>query len=135
MAKKVAKAAIKDPGKLVFRILQVYFVIALILVGLDKFFYTMNNWSIYLSPMILKMCNCQDRPFMGVIGLIEIIAGIGVAFLPRIFGYIISLFLLGIIINLLMAGQYFDIVVRDIGLLLAAFSLAKLSAKYSGRKK
>lgn len=133
-AKKTTTAkAGNDPGRLVFKIFKIYFIIALIVVGLDKFFYMLTNWSQYLSPFVLRMCSCYDRPFMQVIGAIEIIAGIGVAFKPKLFGYIISLFLLGIIINLLMTGQYFDIAVRDIGLLLAAFSLAKLSPKYSGK--
>jgi uncharacterized membrane protein YphA (DoxX/SURF4 family) len=141
MAKaKAAKSAktgktTKDPGKFVFRLLQVYFAVALILVGLDKFFYMLNNWSIYLSPFVLKMCNCQDRPLMGVVGLIEIIVGIGVAIWPRVFSYLVCLFLILVIINLVMAGYYYDIVVHDVGLLVAAFSLAKLSAKYSGKSK
>lgn len=131
-AKKTTAAnAGNDPGRLVFRMFKIYFTIALIVVGLDKFFYMLTNWSQYLSPFLLRMCNCQDRPLMGVIGLIEIIAGIGVAFKPKLFGYIISVFLIGIILNLLMTGQYLDIAARDIGLLLAAFSLAKLSDKYS----
>jgi hypothetical protein len=123
----------KDPGRLVFRILQIYFVVALILVGLDKFFYLLNNWSIYLSPFFLKMSNCHDRSFMGVIGLIEIIVGIGLAIWPRIFSYIVCIFLIGVIINLLMTGCYYDIAVRDIGLLLAAFCLGKLSMRHAKR--
>lgn len=123
----------KDPGKLVFRILQIYFIVSLILVGLDKFFYLMNNWSIYLSPFMLKMMNCQDRPFMGVIGLIEIVLGIGLAIWPRIFSYIICFYFIALLINLLINGCYIDIMIRDIGLLLAAFCMGKLSMQYAKR--
>lgn len=121
-----------DKGYQAFRILQVAFVIAPIIAGLDKFFYLLTNWSNYLSPLVLQIVNNHDRGFMMVAGVIEIIAGIGVIFKPKIFAYIISLWLLGIVINLLITGHYFDIALRDIGLLLAAFSLGKLSQKYSG---
>lgn len=120
-----------DKGYQAFRILQVAFVIAPIIAGLDKFFYLLTNWSNYLSPLVLQIVNNHDRGFMMVAGVIEIIAGIGVIFKPKIFAYIISLWLLGIVINLLITGHYFDIALRDIGLLLAAFSLGKLSQKYS----
>lgn len=131
---KAAKVA-QDPGRNVFHLLKFYFVAAPIIVGLDKFFYELCNWSIYINPFALHMISCQDRLFMGIVGLIEIIVGIGVALKPKLFSYIICIWLILIIINLLMTGQYYDIAVRDIGLLFAAFSLAKLSSKYAGKRK
>lgn len=133
----MAKAAktVKDPGKQVFHLLRFYFIVAPILVGLDKFFYELCNWSVYINPFMLRVISCQDRLLMGIVGLIEIIVGIGVAFKPKLFSYIICLWLIVIIINLLMTGQYFDVALRDLGLLFAAFSLAKLSSKYAGRGK
>ena len=121
----------RDPAFQAFRILQATFVIAPIAAGLDKFFYMLTNWSNYLSPTILKMINYHDHGFMMFIGIIEIIAGLGVLYRPRIFSYIVSLWLLGIILNLLLTGQYFDIALRDVGLMLAAISLGKLSQKYA----
>lgn len=126
-----SKTLIKDPNKLAFRLLQYFFVVALILVGLDKFFYILNNWSIYLSDFLLRMVHCQDRTFMAVIGLAEIIVGIGMAIWPRIFGYIAGIYLLEVIVNLLMNGHYYDIIVRDIGLLIAAVAVSLLSPKYA----
>lgn len=120
-----------DPGYQAFRALQIAFVVAPILAGLDKFFYLLTNWSQYLSPMALRMINNHDRGFMTVVGVVEIIAGIGVFYKPKIFAYIVSLWLLCIIVNLLMTGHYFDIVLRDIGLFLAAFALGRLSQKYA----
>lgn len=120
----------KNPNYQAFRILQFAFVVAPILAGLDKFFYLLTNWSSYISPLALRMIHYHDRGFMMVVGVIEIIAGIGVIFRPKLFGYIVALWLLCIIINLLMTGQYFDIALRDLGLLLAAVALAKLSPKH-----
>jgi len=120
-----------EPAYQAYRILQFVFVVAPILAGLDKFFYLMNNWSVYLSPFIMKMIAGHHRGFMAFVGVVEIVAGIGVALKPKIFSYIVALWLLVIILNLLMTGRYFDIVLRDFGLMLAAFSLGKLSKKYA----
>lgn len=125
-----ARKGITDPGYQAFRILQVAFVIAPIIAGLDKFFLFLTDWSQYLSPLALDIFNAP-RQFMMAVGVIEILAGIGVIFKPKIFAYIISLWLFGIVVNLFTTGQYLDIALRDIGLLLAAFSLGKLSQKYA----
>jgi hypothetical protein len=120
-----------DQGYQAFRILQVAFVIAPIVAGLDKFFYLLTNWSNYIAPFVLRLVHHHDRGFMMVVGVIEIIAGVGVLFKPKIFAYIVSLWLVGIIINLLLTGNYFDIILRDAGLCLAALALGKLSRKYT----
>jgi uncharacterized membrane protein HdeD (DUF308 family) len=121
----------KDQGYQAFRILQVTFIVAPILAGLDKFFYLLANWSQYIAPYALNLIHHHDRGFMMIAGVIEIIAGLGVIFRPLVFSYVIALWLLGIILNLLMTGHYFDIALRDLGLLLAAVSLGKLSEKYA----
>ncbi len=114
-----------------FRILQFIFIAGPILAGLDKFFYILTNWSTYLSPLLLKMVGNHDRGFIMFVGLIEIIAGIGIIARPRLFSYIISVWMLCVVINLLLTGYYFDLILRDIGLFLAAFALARLSRKYA----
>lgn len=121
----------RDPSYQAFRLLQVAFVIAPILAGLDKFFYVLANWSQYISPMAMRMLGGHDRGFMGVVGVVEIIAGLGTLFKPRLFAYIVALWLLCIIVNLLMTGHYFDIALRDTGLFLGALALGRLSKKYS----
>lgn len=121
----------EDVGYQAFRILQVAFVIAPVIAGLDKFFDILTHWSNYLSPLALQMIHHHDRAFMVMVGVIEIIAGIGVIFKPKIFSYVVSLWLLGIVVNLVLTGHYFDIALRDSGLSLAAFSLGKLSDKYA----
>jgi hypothetical protein len=119
-----------DRGHQAFRILQVAFVAAPILAGFDKFFYLMTNWSIYLSPMALKVIDGHDRAFFAIVGVVEIIAGLGVLFKPRLFAYVVSAWLLLIVLNLLMTGHHFDIALRDIGLMLGALALGKLAQKY-----
>lgn len=119
-----------DQGYQAFRILQVAFVIAPIVAGFDKFFYALTNWSQYLAPMAMQMIDNHDRAFFAIVGVIEIIAGIGVLFKPKVFAYIVSVWLLCIVLNLLMLGHFYDIALRDIGLMLAAFALGRLAQKY-----
>jgi len=119
-----------DRGYQAFRILQVAFVIAPLVAGFDKFFYLLTNWSQYLSPMALQMVDGHDRAFFAIVGVIEVIAGMGVLFKPKIFAYVVSLWILGIVINLLMVGHFYDLILRDIGLMLSAFALGKLAQKY-----
>lgn len=127
----MSKKSTGDMGNQAFRILQVVFVIAPIIAGLDKFFYFLTNWSKYLAPFVLKTIHHHDRGFMMIVGVIEIIAGIGVIFKPKIFAYIVFLWLLCITINLLSTGTHFDIALRDFGLCLSALALARLSQKYA----
>src|ERR1700675_1399078 len=112
-----------DQGYQAFRLLQVAFVVAPIVAGLDKFFYLLTNWSQYIAPFTLRMLGGHDRGFMMFVGVVEMIRGIGVFFKPKNFSYVVALWLLCIIFNLLLTGQYFDIALRDVGLMLAAFAL------------
>lgn len=119
-----------DQGYQAFRILQIAFVIAPIVAGLDKFFYLLTDWSKYLSPLAHRMLQGHDNAFLMVVGVIEIIAGLGTIYKPKVFAYIICLWLLCVIINLLYTGRYYDVALRDIGLLLSALALGRLSHKY-----
>jgi hypothetical protein len=112
-----------------FQILRFGFTVAPILAGLDKFFHVMVDWDKYLSPMANNVLAGRGHQFMLVVGIIEIIAGIGVFLKPRVFAYIVAVWLLGIIINLLAIPGYYDIALRDLGLMLGALALARLSPK------
>lgn len=124
----------KDPGYQGFRILQFIFVIAPLLAGLDKFANLLTDWSQYLSPWMLQMIPLKAKTFMIMVGIVEIIAGIGVAFKPKVFSYIVVLWLLAIVVQLFISGQYLDIALRDIGLMLSALALGRLSHKYAKSK-
>lgn len=119
-----------DRGYQAFRILQVAFVIVPIVSGLDKFFNLLTNWMHYLSPYVSHLIQNHDKVFMMGAGLVEIIAGIGIIYKPKVFAYIVALWLLGIIVNLILLGGYDDIALRDFGLFLGAIAFARLSATY-----
>lgn len=118
----------KEPSYQAYKILHFAFIVAPIFAGLDKFFHFLTNWEQYLSAPF----NVFNNPHitMMVVGIIEIIAGLGVWFKPKIFAYIVAFWLLGIIINLLILHKFYDIALRDLGLLLGALALARLSQKY-----
>jgi uncharacterized membrane protein YphA (DoxX/SURF4 family) len=120
-----------SPAQQAFRILQFGFTIAPILAGLDKFFHLLVNWDQYLPGLVTRISPIQPHSLMFIAGVIEIVAGIGVALKPRIFAYVVAAWLAVIIINLLLIPGYFDVALRDFGLLLAALALARLSQQFS----
>jgi hypothetical protein len=120
-----------DYGHQAFRILQVAFVIAPIVAGVDKFFDFLTRWSMYLSPMIPSTLGMSAKSIMMIVGVIEIIAGLGVIFKPKLFSYIVFLWLLLIVLNLISKGMFYDIVLRDVGLMLSALAFARLSHRYA----
>lgn len=109
-------------------ILRVGFTVAPILAGLDKFFNLLTNWDQYLAPSVSGLLSGNEHAFLLAVGVVEIIAGIGVALKPRLFAYVVAVWLWGIILNLLMIPGYFDVALRDLGLSLGALALARLSA-------
>ncbi len=121
----------KEPAYQAFKILQFVFIAIPVLAGLDKFFYLTTNWDQYLSPFALQFLAGHTRLFFIFGGIVEIIVGIGMYFKPSFFAYVVSLWLLIITINLLMSGHYYDIALRDFGLVLSAFALGKLSRQYA----
>ena len=124
------KAFRADNAYQAFIILQITFIIMPIIAGLDKFPFLLAKWDQYLSPEVRNVLIGRGRAFMYLVGIIEIIVGIGMIFKPKLFAYIVAAWLLLIIINLLMLENYYDIALRDLGLLLAAVACARLSHKY-----
>ena len=120
-----------DYGKQAFQILRFGFTVAPILAGLDKFTHLLVNWDQYLPAFVNKMLGGHGHEFMYVVGVIEVVAGIGVAVKPKIFAYVVSAWIVLIIINLLMIPGYFDVALRDLGLAMAALALGRLSEEYS----
>lgn len=113
-----------------FWILRSAFVIAPILFGLDKFFNVMVEWPRYLAPWLDRLVPGNAQEFMYVVGAIEIVAGLVVLFAPEFGGYLVAAWLGGIIVNLVTADpmRFYDVALRDFGLLLAALALARLAA-------
>ena len=112
-----------------FWLLRIGFTAAPILFGIDKFFNWSVHWPNYLAPWINDIVPGSGQDFMYVVGAVEIAAGLLVAVAPRIGAFVVAAWLGGIIINLLTydAPQYYDIALRDFGLMLGAFALARLA--------
>ena len=120
-----------SPSYQAFLILRTGFTVAPIVAGLDKFLHLLVNWDQYLPAFVNNLTGGHGHQMMLAVGLIEIVAGLGVAFKPRLFAYVVSAWLLLIVANLLMIPGYFDVALRDFGLSLAAFALARLSQEYA----
>lgn len=98
-----------------------------IVAGADKFTNLLTDWAHYLNPTLKAALPFSDHVFMMIVGVIEIIAGILVFINPQKGGYLVSVWLVLIALNLLSGGNYFDVAVRDLAMAIGAFSLAKLS--------
>jgi hypothetical protein len=110
-----------------FRLLRTVFTVAPILFGLDKFAGLLTHWDRYLAPQIDRLVPGSAHQAMLVVGVIEVAAGVLVAVRPRIGGYVVAAWLAGIIVNLLLIGGYYDVALRDFGLLVSALALARLA--------
>ena len=110
-----------------FLLLRTVFTVAPILFGLDKFVGLLTDWEQYLAPQIDNLIPGTAHQAMLAVGVVEVIAGLLVAVLPRIGGYVVAAWLAGIIVNLLLIGGYYDIALRDFGLLVGALALARLA--------
>src|SRR5262249_592218 len=119
------------PGRQAFQILHFAFTVAPILAGLDKFFNLLVDWTRYLPSFINDLSGGRGPMMMYMVGVIEIIAGLGVWFKPRIFAYVGAAWLLVIMVNLVLIRGYFDGAVGDLGLALGALALGRLSQEYS----
>jgi len=100
-----------------------------ILAGIDKYFNILTNWEMYLSPIVTRVLPVKDATFMHMVGIIEIIAGIIVlSRWTKIGSYIVGLWLIGIAINLVTTGMFYDLAVRDVEIAVGAFALSQLTA-------
>ncbi len=129
--KRKSVSTVASPAYQAFQILRMAFTVAPILMGADKFLGLLVNWDQYLPPIANSMLGGYGHEFMYIVGAIEIVAGIGVFLKPKIFAYVVAAWLGLIIVNLLMIPGYFDVALRDFGLLLAAVALGRLSREFS----
>lgn len=112
-----------------WRALRVLFGFVPIAAGLDKFFNLLTNWEAYLNPLAMRVIPVSPAIFMHIVGAIEIIAGVVVlSHFTKVGAYVVTAWLVAIALNLLTMGKFLDIAVRDLGLAVAAFSLAQLTA-------
>src|SRR5690242_21019480 len=119
-----------DPAYQAFTLLRLAFTVAPILFGLDKFFDVMVDWEQYLAPWIDDIVPGSAATAMHLVGVVEILAGVLVALKPRYGAYVVAAWLGGIIVNLLTYSGFYDIALRDFGLMLGALTLARLASIY-----
>ena len=119
-----------DPVYQAFWLLRIGFTVAPIAFGLDKFFHILVNWDRYLAPVIVRHLPWTAHQTMFAVGAIEIVAGLVVLIRPRLGGYVVAAWLAGIIVNLLLIPGFYDVALRDFGLLLAALTLARLASVF-----
>jgi uncharacterized membrane protein YphA (DoxX/SURF4 family) len=108
--------------------LRVTFGVIPIVAGLDKFTNLLTDWATYLSPLAVRLLPVSPHAFMMVVGVVEIVVGIGVlSGHARVFGWIAAAWLLAIALNLLTTGRFLDVAARDVALAVSAFALARLA--------
>ena len=117
-----------DPARQAFLLLRTVFTVAPILFGLDKFTNLLTDWTGYLAPMVPDTLHLPAQTVMYAVGVVEIIAGILVAVRPRIGSLVVAAWLLGIIVNLLILGAYYDVALRDFGLFVGALALNRVAS-------
>ena len=113
-----------------YLLLRIGFAVAPILFGLDKFANLLVDWEQYLAPWIVRIIPISGSAAMQVVGVVEIVAGVAVAVKPRYAAYLVAAWLGGIIVNLLTYPGYYDVALRDFGLMIGALALARLAAKF-----
>jgi hypothetical protein len=107
-----------------------------IIAGVDKYFNKLTDWGMYLSPLATKIIPVSATTFMHSVGVIEVIAGLIVlSKWTKIGSYIVMLWLLGIAVNLLTTGMFYDLAVRDVEIAAGAFALSQLTAVREGQLK
>jgi uncharacterized membrane protein YphA (DoxX/SURF4 family) len=126
-----ASASLTQPERerQAFLLLRTVFTVAPILFGLDKFTNLLTDWTMYLAPAATSVVPLPAQTFMYAVGVVEIIAGLAVAVRPRFGSLLVAVWLLGIIVNLLVLGSFFDVALRDFGLLVGALALNRLSPR------
>lgn len=124
-----ARAPVNQESRTAYQILHLGFTVAPILFGLDKFFNLMTEWTDYLPGFVTDAVS--GSVVMSVVGVIEIVAGLGVWLRPKIFAPVVAAWLGVIIVTLALTGGFWDVALRDFGLLLGALALWRLARAHA----
>jgi DoxX len=120
----------REAGYQAFLMLRLAFAVAPVLFGLDKFFNVMTDWPKYLAGWVNDLMPGSGQDFMYFVGGVEILAGILVAVRPKLGAPIVVAWLAGIIFNLVTGPGFYDVALRDFGLMLGALTLTRLAFAY-----
>jgi uncharacterized membrane protein YphA (DoxX/SURF4 family) len=134
MSTTEAEGRVREGAYQAFLLLRVGFTAAPILFGIDKFFNWTVHWPDYLAGWINNIAPGSAQDFMYFVGVVEIVAGLAVAVAPVIGAPLVAAWLAGIVVNLLTKNppQYYDIALRDFGLMLGALTLTRLAFAFRG---
>jgi hypothetical protein len=121
----------KDPAHSAYVLLRLGFIALPLLMGLDKFTNLLTDWPHYLAPWLTDILPFSAQTAMYLIGIVEIVAAVAMVIRPRWAAWVVALWLAGIIINLLTYSGFYDVALRDFGLLIAAVTLGLLAQKYN----
>jgi uncharacterized membrane protein YphA (DoxX/SURF4 family) len=126
----LARVVSADPAYQSYLLLRIGFAVAPIAFGADKFANVMTHWTKYLASWVTDLLPGNAQQIMHAVGVVEIAAGILVLVKPRYGAYVVAAWLAGIIVNLLTYSGWYDVALRDFGLLLGALTLVRLASKY-----
>jgi hypothetical protein len=126
-----SRTTASDPAYQAFLLLRTVFTVAPIAFGLDKFTNLLTDWPAYLAPWIDHVVPGTAQQAMYAVGVVEVLAGVAVAVAPRFGSWLVAAWLGGIILNLLTIPGFYDIALRDFGLLVGSVALARLAARYA----
>ena len=113
-----------------YQLLRFTYGLVPFLAGLDKFFNFLTDWEKYLPPAVADLLPVSPRVFMGVVGVIEMVAGLVVlTVLPRVGALVVMIWLVAVALSAALAG-YFDVAVRDLVMAVGAYALAQLAARH-----
>jgi hypothetical protein len=118
------------PDYQAFLLLRTVFTVAPVVFGVDKFVNALTDWPHYLAPTLDDLVPGTAHQAMLMVGVVEVAAGILVAIRPQLGGYVVAAWLAGIIANLFLIPGFYDVALRDFGLLVAALALARLAAGF-----
>jgi hypothetical protein len=124
------KDALKTPARQAYEILHWGFVAVPAITGIDKFLHILTDWDHYLAPQLARLSPLGVHQTMMVVGVIEMVAGLIVALRPRVGAWIVALWLAGIIFDLALLGNAWDVALRDLGLLASAIAFARLAVAH-----
>jgi hypothetical protein len=123
-----ARRPVRDvPRDQAFLLLRVTFTLIPVVFGLDKFTHWLTDWTHFLAPMVNDLVPGTAQQAIYAVGVVEICAGLLVAWRPRLGAYIVAAWLVGIIVDLAMLGGQLDIAIRDAGLVAGVVALARLA--------
>jgi uncharacterized membrane protein len=119
-----------EPAFAAFWILRVGFIVLPLWMGIDKFVNALTDWPHYLAPWIVDILPFSAQTAMYIVGVVEIVAAVAMLIKPRYASYVVALWLAGIVVNLLTWSGFYDVALRDFGLLVAALALSRLASVY-----